>query len=169
MPDQVRSFPPIANQSSKVVVLGTLPSRASLIKNEYYGNPRNDFWRIVDSLFGCDLSQAPYGQRTGNLLVHRVALWDVLRQGRRTGSSDGTIVEPEANDFRSFLDQHPGITHLAFNGKKSYLLFRRLVCDNGYIRPVHGLILLPSTSSAHAMPFDEKLRKWEVIKGFLGP
>ena len=40
-------FPPILGPDPRVLVLGTLPSRKSLEKQEYYGHPQNAFWKIM--------------------------------------------------------------------------------------------------------------------------
>ena len=44
-------FPPISNGNSRILILGTFPSLLSREKNEYYGNPHNQFWRILQEVF----------------------------------------------------------------------------------------------------------------------
>ena len=44
-------FPPIADVSARVLVLGSLPGRKSLERHEYYAQPYNAFWRIMGALF----------------------------------------------------------------------------------------------------------------------
>ena len=41
------SFEPVVNENTKILILGTIPGIASLKNQEYYGNPRNHFWKII--------------------------------------------------------------------------------------------------------------------------
>jgi len=45
------SFPPIADPNSRLLILGTMPGEQSLRLGQYYGNPRNHFWRLIYTLF----------------------------------------------------------------------------------------------------------------------
>ena len=44
-------FPPIAAPDARVLILGTMPSEASLQKQQYYGYGRNAFWPILYALW----------------------------------------------------------------------------------------------------------------------
>ena len=46
-----KSFEPIINDKSKILILGSLPSDKSIIANEYYGNKTNQFWDIISLIF----------------------------------------------------------------------------------------------------------------------
>ena len=46
-----KSFKPIINNKSKILILGSLPSDKSIIANEYYGNKTNQFWDILSLVF----------------------------------------------------------------------------------------------------------------------
>jgi double-stranded uracil-DNA glycosylase len=75
---RVQSFPPIASQKSKVLILGSMPGQASLKVGQYYAHPRNAFWRIMGELFGAGLSLT-YEERVALLQSVGVALWDSLQ------------------------------------------------------------------------------------------
>src|SRR5262249_4111311 len=69
---------PIESEDARLLVLGSIPSAESLRRQEYYGNPRNLFWRL---LFAALETEDPgiYSRRLEALHSHRIALWDVLR------------------------------------------------------------------------------------------
>jgi TDG/mug DNA glycosylase family protein len=62
--DHIRGFAPIVGREPRVLILGTAPSEQSLRADQYYANPRNDFWTIMDRLFsGGDRSSTPSASR----------------------------------------------------------------------------------------------------------
>src|SRR3989304_1705469 len=58
----IRSFPPIASPNATLLILGSMPGKASLLANQYYAHPRNAFWPIMGELFGADPAM-PYARR----------------------------------------------------------------------------------------------------------
>lgn len=45
------SLDPIIDTNTKVSVLGSMPGEESLKKRQYYAHPRNQFWKIIHSIF----------------------------------------------------------------------------------------------------------------------
>ncbi|MCG2784782.1 MAG: DNA-deoxyinosine glycosylase [Anaerolineae bacterium] len=155
-----QSFPPIATPTAHVLILGTMPGEESLARREYYANPRNQFWRMMQSLFGIPLS-ASYAERVARLQENRIALWDVLHSCERVGSLDSAIKNAVPNDFGALLASMPNLKAIAFNGKKSAEWFERWVrVDTSRLRK----LVLTSTSPAAAMAFEKKLAAWAVLK-----
>ncbi len=159
----LRSFEPIASRSARLLILGSLPSVASLAAGEYYAHPRNQFWPILGDICGFD-ARAPYARRKRALLRCGIALWDVVGSGVRPGSLDAAIDDATvvANDFPAFLAAHPRIARVCFNGRKAESAWRRHVARQ--LPPSRKLDcrLLPSTSPAHAaMGYRRKLRIWQ--------
>ena len=155
-------LPPIVGGRARILILGNMPSEMSLAAQQYYGNPRNGFWRITGDIFGFDPSSA-YRDRTAALTRSGVAVWDVLRVCRRRGSLDSAI-EPDsmvANDFESFFAMHPVIERVLFNGAAAEKNFARLARVDRPLR-YRGL---PSTSPAQTMRFEDKLRAWREALG----
>jgi hypoxanthine-DNA glycosylase len=160
-------FPPIAGDDARVLVLGSMPSVASLAAGQYYAHPRNAFWPIMGRLFDAG-PELPYDERAGVLISAKVAVWDVLRECTRPGSLDSAIhVDSEcANDFSRFFRQHHRITHVFFNGTKAEAAFRRHVTSSleNVSRPIR-YARLPSTSPANAgQRFEEKLAAWQAVR-----
>jgi hypoxanthine-DNA glycosylase len=153
----LEGLPPIADAGARILILGNMPSVMSLAAQQYYGNPRNSFWRITGDIFDFDPA-SDYKCRTAALRDCGVAVWDVLRLCRRHGSLDSAI-EPNsmvANDFERFFDTHPAIDRVFFNGAAAEKNFARLA---GIDRPLHYR-RLPSTSPAQTMRYEDKLAAW---------
>lgn len=166
VPDKTRGFKPIAAGDAQVLILGSLPSAASVAAGEYYAHPQNGFWPIMRALFGAD---GDYADRAATLIANKVAVWDVLEASIRPGSLDADIDEAtaETNDFEAFFEAHPQIGMLAFNGKTAERLFvRRVLAELRYACP--AMRVLPSTSPAYAaMSLPDKTRHWRCILDML--
>jgi hypoxanthine-DNA glycosylase len=142
-----------------VVILGSFPSCQSLQRHEYYGNPQNHFWKIVEALFQIDL-HLPYSVRTTRLTNQKIALWDVVSTCCRQGSADARIRSPVFNDLRGFFGSCPSLRLIVLNGSTAGRYFTMMKMTLRV--PV---VVLPSTSPANArFSLDEKIRKWEIIR-----
>ena len=108
-----------------VLVLGSLPGDESIRRQEYYGNPRNMFWRVLAAVFD-DTVPESYPDKRAFLDKHHVALWDVLASAEREGSLDTNIREIACNDIPAFLKEHPTIKAIALNGGKASKTFRQM-------------------------------------------
>lgn len=155
-----RSFPPIVDDASRLLVLGTLPGEESLRRREYYAHPRNLFWPIVFGLFGLTPASA-YADRLAFVLARNIALWDVCASAQRLLSADTHIRAEAPNAIDALLDRHPAIRTVAFNGSTA----RRLYDRHFARRPTCLYLALPSTSPAHArLDFAAKLACWSVLR-----
>jgi TDG/mug DNA glycosylase family protein len=162
---RVHSFPPISTPTSRLLILGSMPGKASLRAKQYYAHPQNSFWKIMTALLELE-ADAPYAARTAALRAGGIALWDVMKTCTRSSSLDSDVVESSivANDFRAFLRGHPRIRTICFNGAKAEQSFRRYAAprlgalgDLAYYR-------LPSTSPAHAsLSAAGKLAAWRAV------
>lgn len=157
-----------AHTDARVLVLGSMPSEASLRRQQYYAHPRNAFWPIMGELFGFDPA-LPYPDRLQVLITYQIALWDVAHRCVRPGSLDADMRDVEANDFHTFFSAHPHIDRIFFNGGKAEALYRRLVLPRlpAALQAIPRK-RLPSTSPAHAgMDFAAKLAAWRAVKAAL--
>ena len=69
----VRGFPPISRPDARILVLGSMPSRESLARRQYYAHPRNAFWPILTDLLKIEATR--YGERMEQVKGKGVAIW----------------------------------------------------------------------------------------------
>jgi len=147
-----------------LLILGSFPGRRSLEKREYYAHPRNQFWRIMEALFGIG-RHLPYGERIDGLVSHRIALWDVIGACHRKGSADYRIKRPSLNPMQHLLASHPMIRGIACNGITAARYADKLRLPSN-IR----IIPLPSTSPANTrFTLAEKTEQWAILKEIFTP
>jgi hypoxanthine-DNA glycosylase len=159
-------LPPLIDERSRVLVLGSFPSKQSLEKQEYYGNRQNHFWQIMGLLFSFD-PQTPYGERRAALSGNCVAVWDVIAECSREGSGDDAIEDASANPLLRLLRDYSGITHIAFNGGTALRTARVFVPDLFEDSGVEWR-QFPSTSPRHArLKLEDKLAEWRQLKDWL--
>lgn len=161
----VQSFAPIVDAKARVLILGSMPGKASLAAAQYYAHPQNLFWQILGEVTGAGPA-LPYDVRVRALKSSGIALWDVLESCIREGSLDSAIDDAtiSANNFTSFYRAHPRIAHVFFNGAKAEACYRK------YVLPVLGdepartsYHRLPSTSPANAsMSRAHRQRAWRL-------
>lgn len=157
--DLTGGLPPVTGADPLILILGSFPSVLSLEHCEYYGNPKNRFWAIMEELFAIPAA-LPYPERTLRLTKEKVALWDVVRGCTREGSADSRIRRPISNDIAGFVREHPSVRLIALNGSTAGRLYRRFVEHPGV-----PSVILPSTSPANAaVTFAEKVRRWETVR-----
>ena len=157
--DTKTSFDPISNADTTVLILGTMPGDRSLELGEYYGHPRNKFWKIISTITDNDLPQT-YADKKALLLKTKIAIWDVAHKANRKGSLDSAIEDEEPNDLDSFIARHKNLKVIGFNGTKSETLFDK------YFDREKGLkyVSLPSTSPANTgIDFDNICKVWRQI------
>lgn len=149
------SFPPLIDERTRVLILGTMPGEESLRKQEYYGNPQNAFWRIMEELLEEPLTSMPYPTRTRALLREGIGLWDVYGACEREGSSDGAIRNAQPNPVRDMLAMHPRVERVVCNGGVAHKEALSALGEAGV-----EIVLAKSTSPAFTIPFEEKLADW---------
>jgi double-stranded uracil-DNA glycosylase len=150
---------PVAGRDPVVLVLGSFPSQKSLLHNEYYGNPLNHFWKIMDVVFGIDTS-LPYAERIGQIKENHIALWDVVRSCSRPGSADARITNPAFNDIPGFVAAHPSLRLVALNGSTAARFYSHISAN-----VVIPFMVLPSTSPANArLSLGAKTERWSAIQ-----
>ena len=157
-------FPPLYNENSKVLILGSFPSVKSREQMFFYGHPQNRFWKVISAVTGKDLPET-IEEKKSLLLSSGIALWDVIASCEITGSSDSSIKNAVANDLTEILN-NAEIKQIFVNGKTAEKYY------NKYIRDTicREAVCLPSTSPANAAWSVEKLlNEWNILNSFICP
>ena len=152
-------FPPLYNENSRILILGSFPSVKSREQKFFYGHPQNRFWKVTATVFECSVPQTIEEKRRF-LLAHGVALWDTIASCDIVGSSDSSIKNVVPNDLTPILEGAK-IEKIFVNGKTSEKYY------NKYVRDKIGreAVCLPSTSPANAAWSLERLVEvWRVIR-----
>ncbi|HEY9101134.1 DNA-deoxyinosine glycosylase [Chitinimonas sp.] len=160
MSERKRSFPPVVDSQTRLLILGSLPGDASLAKAQYYGHPQNKFWELVGAVIHVDLRALPYEARLASLLAHGIGLWDVIAEAERKGSLDASIRDEQPNSIMELVYSLPALKAVAFNGGTAARIGRQ------QLKQLDGSIILfdlPSSSPAHAVRFEQKAQKWAAI------
>jgi len=158
------SFPPIADERTRLLVLGSLPGEKSLEARQYYANPTNQFWRLMEVVIEAGLVSLEYDRRLARLLSAGVGLWDVIADAERAGSLDSRIRNHRPNQFVKLASSLPAVRGLAFNGGTTSRLGRKLVGPSSCF----ALFDLPSSSAAYcSISFAQKAQRWKSLREFL--
>lgn len=160
---RISSFAPVYAQDAEILILGSMPSVQSLAQGFYYAHPRNAFWRILSEIYGREFPQ-DIPEKCELIISNRLALWDSIASCERPGSLDSDIRAVQANDFRALFEACPHISRICFNGRESYKQFRGHAGEHLTGRKA---LLLPSTSPAYTMKYEEKREIWKeaLLKG----
>lgn len=162
---EIKGLAPVIDNNSRVLILGTMPGEESLRKQEYYGNPRNQFWPIIYSIFDTNFGSS-YEARIAFIKEKGIALWDVIKCCKREGSADSRIFDMSLNDINHLLAEYPGIKGIFFGGNEAYRIFHKHVGLE--LQRSLTLKVLPSTSPANArMSMEAKIKEWVKLKDFL--
>jgi hypoxanthine-DNA glycosylase len=157
---------PIACSATRLLILGSFPGAASLAKQQYYGHPQNQFWRILQAIWPdshSGISVYSYEILSDWLLARGLGVWDVYASCERQGSLDTAIRNPQVNDFAALLQRCPKLTSVAHNGGESFRHAKHTAAL--------GLVVykLPSTSPANASwSFERKLAAWREVMAAAG-
>ena len=158
MSKPAKGFPPVIDANVETLILGSFPSVASLGKAQYYAHPQNQFWKLVGAVIGEPLYEMDYEVRKRTLLAHRIGLWDIIDRCVRPGSLDSSIREARHTDFQRVTGVAKNLHLVCFNGKTAG---RRA---DEFAALGYETMVLPSSSPAYTLSFDEKLKQWRQIR-----
>ena len=154
----VHGIDPVADERSRVLILGSFPSVKSRESRFFYGHPQNRFWRTLAAVLGEDVPKTVEEKRAF-LLQNRIAVWDVVAECEITGSSDSTIKNVIPNEIERILNVAP-IEQIFTNGATAHRFYGRYLQS----RTGRAAICLPSTSPANATWSQERLiEAWQLV------
>ena len=176
-------IPPIYDENSTILILGSFPSVKSREEGFFYGHPQNRFWKLMALIFEDELPQTltsyspcfrkevgAHGieergvyridEKKAFLLRNHIALWDVIGSCDIDGSADSSIRNVSVNDLSVILD-HADIKQIYVNGKTAHRYYQKYSeADTGRLA-----VCLPSTSPANAAWSVERLiAAWSRIR-----
>lgn len=161
--DVLQSFEPVYDINSRILILGTMPSPASIAAGMYYSHPRNAFWQIMHDITGDDPGKSNTSKRLF-LLRHGIALWDTLNECEREGSLDSNIKNGRPNAVADLIAGCPQIKAVFLNGGAALKYYKRFHAEKIAL-PYYNL---PSTSPANARGgYIRKLEAWRAISGYI--
>ena len=139
---RISGLKPFISQESEILILGSMPSIASIKDGFYYAHPQNRMWKIIAELAGVDELKTIEERKSVALKFH-LAFFDVIESCEREGSLDSNIKAVKPNDINHLLLFYPKIKRVITNG------------NNCKAEIIH----LPSTSPANAGFSLDRLKK----------
>ena len=154
----IHPIPPLYDENSQALILGSFPSVKSREAMFFYGHPQNRFWKLMALLFEAE-APSTVEEKKRLVLSHGIAMWDTIHSCTITGSSDSSIKDVVPNDLSVILN-NSRVKRIFCNGAASHRLYQK------YIYPINNIPAqkLPSTSPANAAWSLEKLaEEWKII------
>ncbi|MBQ8876128.1 MAG: DNA-deoxyinosine glycosylase [Clostridia bacterium] len=151
-------FPPVYDERSRVLILGSFPSVKSREISFYYGNKQNRFWKMICAFFKETIPETVDGKRDF-LLRNKIALWDMATACEIEGSADASIKNAQIADLNEIF-KSAKIEKILLNGTLAYDLFIQK-----YAATTIPFVKMPSTSPANPR-FDENIWHKELYEIF---
>ena len=150
-------FPPLYDENSRILILGSFPSIRSREQKFFYGHPQNRFWKILAAVYE-EKELLSIEEKRELALRHGIALYDSIEECDIIGSSDSSIRNVIPADLTPIFEAAK-IEHIFTNGKASARMFEK------YQTTTIPMTCLPSSSPANAAWSLEKLiEAWSVIR-----
>lgn len=136
-------LPPIYNEHSEVLILGSLPSVKSREEKFYYAHPKNRFWKTLSAIFEEEIGNT-IEEKKEFLYRNHIALFDVIKSCEIENSSDTSIKNVVPNNLKTIIKQSQ-IKFIFTTGRKAYDLYQKYCFPKTKIEAIY----LPSTSPAN--------------------
>ena len=158
----VHPIPPLYDENSRILILGSFPSVKSREANFFYGHPQNRFWPLMAVIF----ERPPFRsveEKREFALSHGIAMWDVIYSCDIVGSSDSSIKNAVPSDLLS-IKETGDLRTVITNGRTSGKMYDK------YQKNELGMesLTLPSTSPANAAwSFERLFEEWKIVREIL--
>lgn len=149
------SIPPVYDENSCILILGSIPSKKSREASFYYMHPQNRFWKILETVF-----QEKITAKKEFILKHHIALWDTIASCDILGASDASIKNVIPNDIAKLV-RKTKIKKIFTAGATAEKYYRK------YIYPELKMesIRLSSTSPANCQKsLQDLVEEWKIIR-----
>ncbi len=154
----VHPIPPLYNENSEKLILGSFPSIKSREAMFFYGHPQNRFWKLIAKIFDEETPNT-IEEKTKLILTHNLALWDSIHSCVITGSSDSSVKDVVANNLSVILN-NSRVGQIYCNGALSHKMYMKYIYPQTKIKAAK----LPSTSPANAaFSIDRLYEQWKII------
>lgn len=153
----LHTIPPVYEETSRILILGSFPSVKSRENEFFYGHPQNRFWQVLSAVLSCELPKTKE-EKKEMLLSHSIAVWDVIESCDIIGSSDASIKNVVPTSLNQIITTSK-IEKIYVNGKTAGRLYHK------YSEKITGMqaIVLPSTSPANATySLARLIEEWNV-------
>lgn len=144
------TFPAFYQKDSKILLLGSMPSKKSREENFYYMHPQNKFWKVLARVYKEEIPMT-LEEKKMFLIRHKIALWDCIESCEIKGSSDASIKNVIPTDLNRIL-KDSDIQRIYTTGKKAQDLYNKYHYEKTKI----AAIQLPSTSPANIANYNEE-------------
>lgn len=138
------NIPPLYDEKSKILILGSFPSVKSREGQFFYHHPQNRYWKVMAAVLRSPVPETIEEKRK-MILSGNIAMWDVIACCDIVGSSDSSIKNVIPNDIGWLLEK-TCIKRIYTNGGMAHKYYQKYIkkqiCQDD--------IMLPSTSPANA-------------------
>lgn len=150
---------PIYNNTSRILILGSLPSVKSREQQFYYAHPKNRFWHVLEKVFKEEIGTEKE-DKIKFLYKHHIALFDVIKECDIKSSSDASIKNVIPNNLSTILKESK-IKAIFTTGTKAHRLYQKYLYPKTKIEDIP----LPSTSPANCkISLEELTNHYQRIK-----
>ena len=153
-----KGLPPIYDDDSEVLILGSFPSEESRKSRSYYSNKGNSFWNII-----CEYYNEPLptnnSEKEAILLKHHIAVWDMIESCEIAGSSNKKIKDPEyhkAIDIKDLLNKTK-IKKIIINGRTLDKIYKKYF--GGIAMPSVAVLSTSSENNGRKIQREQEWRK----------
>jgi hypoxanthine-DNA glycosylase len=154
-------LPPVVARGTRVLILGSFPSVASLAAGQYYAHPRNHFWPMLAAVLDEPLTALAYRARLARVRSRGVGIWDTIVACEREGSLDADIRNAAHGEIARVAAIARGLRAVCFNGGTAAR------AEPAWRQAGFATLRMPSTSPAYTRPLAEKIAAWRALLDYL--